>query len=146
MEPHIPAPAELTSTPSLPVCRLLREGRLAELAVCVIDELHMIRDPARGAALETSITKLLFSPSGRDVQVRPRQPLSQRLLPEQLKAACALLRVLFCEACTGLRPLLFQRSLQPTCCKSPIRHLTLPLDWLRFRPHRSSACRRPCPA
>ena len=50
-------------------CRLLREGRLDELAVCVIDELHMIRDAARGAALETSITKLLFSPSGRDVQV-----------------------------------------------------------------------------
>jgi superfamily II helicase len=50
--------------------RLLREGRLSELAVCVIDELHMIRDPDRGAALETSITKLLFSPAGRDVQVR----------------------------------------------------------------------------
>ena len=38
--------------------------------MCVIDELHMIRDPDRGAALETSISKLLFSPAGRDVQVR----------------------------------------------------------------------------
>ena len=52
-------------------CRLLREGRLDELAVCIIDELHMIRDPARGAALETSVTKLLFSPAGRDVQACP---------------------------------------------------------------------------
>ena len=47
-------------------CRLLREGRLSELAVCVIDELHMIRDPDRGAALETSISKLLFSPARQE--------------------------------------------------------------------------------
>ena len=63
--------------------RLLREGRLGELVVCVIDELHMIRDPDRGAALETSIAKLLFSPSGHGVQVSPA-PLRMSGLPRRL--------------------------------------------------------------
>ena len=68
---HNPAPTQWFN---LLACRLLREGRLGDLAVCIIDELHMIRDPDRGPALETSITKLLFSPSGRQVQVLFAKP------------------------------------------------------------------------
>lgn len=51
--------------------RLVREGRLGELAVCIVDELHMLCDPSRGVALELSITKLLHSEAAHDVQVRP---------------------------------------------------------------------------
>ena len=51
-------------------CRLVREGRLGELTVCIVDELHMLCDPSRGVALELSITKLLHSEAARDVQVR----------------------------------------------------------------------------
>ena len=50
--------------------RLVREGRLGELAVCIVDELHMLCDPSRGVALELSITKLLHSEAAHDVRVR----------------------------------------------------------------------------
>ena len=62
---------------SAPDHRLVREGSLSELAVCIVDELHMICDPNRGAALELSITKLLHSPASADIQVPGRRTSSQ---------------------------------------------------------------------
>jgi DNA polymerase theta len=41
--------------------RLIEEERVRELAVVVVDELHMVQDPHRGATLELMLTKLLFA-------------------------------------------------------------------------------------
>ncbi|KAL9285014.1 hypothetical protein ACSQ67_024628 [Phaseolus vulgaris] len=41
--------------------RLLEEGRLSEMGVIVIDELHMVGDPRRGYLLELMLTKLRYA-------------------------------------------------------------------------------------
>lgn len=41
--------------------RLLEEGRLSELGIIVIDELHMVGDPRRGYLLELMLTKLRYA-------------------------------------------------------------------------------------
>ncbi|KAJ0251931.1 DEAD/DEAH box helicase domain-containing protein [Hirschfeldia incana] len=41
--------------------RLLEEGRLSELGIIVIDELHMVGDQHRGYLLELMLTKLLYA-------------------------------------------------------------------------------------
>eukprot|EP01018_Ginkgo_biloba_P001647 Gb_33083 [translate_table: standard] len=41
--------------------RLLEEGRLAEVAIIVIDELHMVGDRSRGYLLELMLTKLRYA-------------------------------------------------------------------------------------
>ncbi|XP_028802319.1 helicase and polymerase-containing protein TEBICHI isoform X3 [Neltuma alba] len=41
--------------------RLLEEGRLSEMGVIVIDELHMVGDPSRGYLLELMLTKLRYA-------------------------------------------------------------------------------------
>lgn len=43
------------------VTQLIEEERMRELAVVVVDELHMVQDPHRGATLELMLTKLLFA-------------------------------------------------------------------------------------
>ncbi|KAK9815292.1 hypothetical protein WJX72_001157 [[Myrmecia] bisecta] len=49
--------------------KLILEGRLGELCCVVIDEMHMVCDPSRGLPLELSITKLLYSPAMRSIQI-----------------------------------------------------------------------------
>ncbi|KAK7384898.1 hypothetical protein VNO78_30601 [Psophocarpus tetragonolobus] len=41
--------------------RLLEEGRLSEMGIIVIDELHMVGDPRRGYLLELMLTKLRYA-------------------------------------------------------------------------------------
>ncbi|GAB2275633.1 hypothetical protein Dimus_010390 [Dionaea muscipula] len=41
--------------------RLLEEDRLSEVAIVVIDELHMVADPSRGYLLELMLTKLRYA-------------------------------------------------------------------------------------
>ncbi|CAB4266528.1 unnamed protein product [Prunus armeniaca] len=41
--------------------RLLEEGRLSEIGIIVIDELHMVGDPSRGYLLELLLTKLRYA-------------------------------------------------------------------------------------
>ncbi|XP_041019360.1 helicase and polymerase-containing protein TEBICHI isoform X2 [Juglans microcarpa x Juglans regia] len=41
--------------------RLLEEGRLSEIGIIVIDELHMVGDPSRGYLLELMLTKLRYA-------------------------------------------------------------------------------------
>ncbi|XP_059460849.1 helicase and polymerase-containing protein TEBICHI isoform X2 [Corylus avellana] len=41
--------------------RLLEEGRLSEIGIIVIDELHMVGDPRRGYLLELILTKLRYA-------------------------------------------------------------------------------------
>lgn len=41
--------------------RLLEEGRLSEMGIIVIDELHMVGDPKRGYLLELMLTKLRYA-------------------------------------------------------------------------------------
>ncbi|TKY58268.1 Helicase and polymerase-containing protein TEBICHI [Spatholobus suberectus] len=41
--------------------RLLEEGRLSEMGIIVIDELHMVGDPSRGYLLELMLTKLRYA-------------------------------------------------------------------------------------
>ncbi|KAK7293723.1 hypothetical protein RJT34_16596 [Clitoria ternatea] len=41
--------------------RLLEEGRLSEMGIIVIDELHMVGDPHRGYLLELMLTKLRYA-------------------------------------------------------------------------------------
>ncbi|KAF3446459.1 hypothetical protein FNV43_RR11638 [Rhamnella rubrinervis] len=41
--------------------RLLEEGRLPEIGIIVIDELHMVGDPRRGYLLELMLTKLQYA-------------------------------------------------------------------------------------
>ncbi|KAI4316161.1 hypothetical protein L6164_024167 [Bauhinia variegata] len=43
------------------VNRLLEEGRLSEMGIIVIDELHMVGDPSRGYLLELLLTKLRYA-------------------------------------------------------------------------------------
>lgn len=43
------------------VNRLLEEGRLSEMGIIVIDELHMVGDPRRGYLLELMLTKLRYA-------------------------------------------------------------------------------------
>jgi DNA polymerase theta len=43
------------------VNRLILEGRIAQLACVVVDEMHMISDPNRGVMLELTITKILYA-------------------------------------------------------------------------------------
>ncbi|XP_019052387.1 PREDICTED: helicase and polymerase-containing protein TEBICHI isoform X2 [Nelumbo nucifera] len=43
------------------VNRLLEEGRLSEVGIIVIDELHMVGDPHRGYLLELMLTKLRYA-------------------------------------------------------------------------------------
>eukprot|EP00873_Tetraselmis_striata_P036620 jgi/Tetstr1/456884/TSEL_043555.t1 len=43
------------------VNRLVLEGRVAQLACVVIDEMHMISDKERGVVLELAVTKILFA-------------------------------------------------------------------------------------
>ena len=43
------------------VSRLAEEGRLDELCCVVVDELHMVGDPDRGAALESLLAKLRYA-------------------------------------------------------------------------------------
>ena len=49
--------------------RLVKEGRLAELCCMVVDELHMVCDAQRGAALELSLTKLRYAEHAHGIQV-----------------------------------------------------------------------------
>ena len=53
--------------------RLLEEGRMSELGVVVVDELHMIGDSHRGYLLELIITKLLYVCRNNRVQSGPVQ-------------------------------------------------------------------------
>ncbi|KAK9789408.1 hypothetical protein WJX73_009184 [Symbiochloris irregularis] len=54
---------------NMTVNKLIQEGRVGELTCVVIDELHMVGDEARGLALETLLTKLLFHPQAQGVQL-----------------------------------------------------------------------------
>ncbi|XP_073390265.1 helicase and polymerase-containing protein TEBICHI isoform X3 [Physcomitrium patens] len=66
--------SSLTKDTSVAVCtiekanslvnKLLEEGRLSELAILVIDELHMVGDTDRGYLLELLLTKLRFAAGG----------------------------------------------------------------------------------
>ena len=53
--------------------RLLEEGRMSELGVVVVDELHMIGDSHRGYLLELLVTKLLYVCRNNRVQSGPVQ-------------------------------------------------------------------------
>jgi DNA polymerase theta len=48
--------------------KLLEDGRLDEIGIVVIDELHMMSDPDRGYILELLVTKLLYK-NGEKLQV-----------------------------------------------------------------------------
>ncbi|KAF6176332.1 hypothetical protein GIB67_011121 [Kingdonia uniflora] len=48
--------------------RLLEEGRLSELGIIVIDELHMVGDQHRGYLLELMLTKLRYAAGEGNVQ------------------------------------------------------------------------------
>ncbi|KAK1266849.1 hypothetical protein QJS04_geneDACA019368 [Acorus gramineus] len=50
------------------VNRLLEEGRLSEVGVIVIDELHMVGDQTRGYLLELMLTKLRYSAGEGNVE------------------------------------------------------------------------------
>ena len=47
------------------VTKLVEEERVGELAVVVVDELHMVQDPGRGGTLELALTKLMFASAKR---------------------------------------------------------------------------------
>ena len=47
------------------VTKLVEEDRVGELAVVVVDELHMVQDPGRGGTLELALTKLMFASAKR---------------------------------------------------------------------------------
>lgn len=47
--------------------RLLESGKLSQLAVIVVDELHMVGDPSRGCLLEPLLTKVNFHLSNTPV-------------------------------------------------------------------------------
>jgi len=121
-------------------CRLLREGRLDELAVCIIDELHMIRDAARGAALETSITKLLFSPLGRNIQACLVKPSLDVCYPKSFKPCLPCRHSSIAPHFARMHPLspdvvgrvprLRKDYVQPLCRTSDLCRLTLPQSWL----------------
>ncbi|KAJ4750728.1 DNA polymerase I [Rhynchospora pubera] len=54
------------------VNRMLEEGRLSELGIIVIDELHMVGDPHRGYLLELLLTKLRYAAG----EGKPQEALS----------------------------------------------------------------------
>ncbi|CAG0914961.1 unnamed protein product [Notodromas monacha] len=49
------------------VHHLLKENRLGELGLVVVDEVHMLGESGRGATLEALLTKLLFSAPGLQI-------------------------------------------------------------------------------
>ncbi|XP_075221945.1 mutagen-sensitive 301 [Lycorma delicatula] len=47
----------------------LESDRMSELGLVVVDELHLIGESRRGASLESMLVKLLFSSTGKEIQI-----------------------------------------------------------------------------
>ncbi|KAG0620039.1 hypothetical protein M758_4G184200 [Ceratodon purpureus] len=80
--------SSLTKDTSVAVCtiekanvlvnKLLEEGRLSELAILVIDELHMVGDRDRGYLLELLLTKLRYAAGGGECATAEGSPKDDR--------------------------------------------------------------------
>lgn len=68
------------------VNRLVADGRVHQLACCVVDEMHMIGDGERGVMLELLLAKIMYmqrKSGSRSCQVPPQSP-AQGPLPWDL--------------------------------------------------------------
>ena len=59
---------------SLQLNKILEDGKLSEIGIVVIDELHMVGDEDRGYLLELLLTKLRFAAGGGVKTALPPTP------------------------------------------------------------------------
>uniref|UniRef100_A0A8C4Q9F1 DNA-directed DNA polymerase n=1 Tax=Eptatretus burgeri TaxID=7764 RepID=A0A8C4Q9F1_EPTBU len=81
--------------------RLLEDGQLNLLGVIVVDELHMVAEPGRGALLELMLTKLLYLTSSLR-QYKPIQIIAMSATLPDLRLLASWLRADFFH--TDFRP------------------------------------------